>query len=113
MSLSGTASLNLLTIIIATSSPEEEHFPKSLKKHLEGKDLTEKLYHEMDYKSHSFQPMPVVLGNKQWNLEIQVFLYSSFKIIEELREKYVLIKLLRKLGLVHFLPTMVLFLFFF
>lgn len=72
MSFSGTAWLNLL-IIITTSSPEEEHFPKSLKKHQEGKDLTEKLYHEMHCKCHSLQPMPVVLANKQWTLKIQFF----------------------------------------
>lgn len=69
MSLSGTAQLNLFTIIIATSSPEEEPFPKSLKKHPEGKDLSEKFHHEMHYKCNSFQPMPVALGNNQWTLE--------------------------------------------
>lgn len=58
MGLSGAAWLNLLTIIIATFSPEEDPFPKSSKRHLEVKDLTEKLYHEMHYKSHSLQPVP-------------------------------------------------------
>jgi len=73
MSLSGIAWLNLLTVIIKVSSPEKEYFPNSSKKHLEGKDLTERLYHEMHYKCHSFQQMSVVLGNKQWTLEIQSF----------------------------------------
>lgn len=71
MGLSGTAQQNLLTIITATFSPEEEHFPKSSKRHIGGKDLTEKLYHEMHYKCHSLQPVPAVLGNKQRTLEIQ------------------------------------------